>query len=489
MKKSVLFFHLLGGLLLLLSLSSCSNDSHHEDPWQAKTLLNVLSNTWIYDDPSSQVWERDRFTTSGQFYSSYYSNALYNIEETVNGQYTLSGNSIVGQYRLSSGTLLNIDWTIKNINELEGTFVVNTTGGLTYTYSRLLTTLNLQSGQTVKPDYDILIPDTITVYTNSNAAIGFPNITGFSSHNSQVASVSTDGSITANGSGRTYIDVITTEGTAVVEVNVTPSFMDYDYERFIGADRSSIKETFGSNTFYEDSTTIMYTNNSGKFAYTTFRFDQITKLVKVVSLSAQQGTSLSTDEVETYLGKRFYVYEQGTETDFKAYINAATLADATIGITFDTENKVLTYVAISHDLFTDYSSLLGRTRAEVSSVMGDSPFSNTDEYVAYMVSNNSYIRYVMFSFNNYSSGVQNTVQAIVLSVKNTADKDKIYEYLNGKYTYQANYSTDTEKMFTSSDGLTIVYFDMENNMIQYFPNSVSASSKYALLKQVRTIKH
>lgn len=470
-------------LLAVIMLAAACGDDDNCPSWQPKSVINVLANTWVYDDPATQTWERVRFTASGQFYSSYYTKAVYNIEETVNGQFSLTGgNSIVGQYRLGSGTLMNLDWTINKINEIEATFTVNTTGGLVFTYARQIGTEDMLSGQTATPDYAALLPDTITAYdTGGDGTMAQPHITGFSSHDTKVASVSADGTITANSGGRTYIDVVTSEGTAVVEVNVKPSFMDYDYEQFIGADKATIKATFGSSPLSESATSLLYENSTGNFQYTGFRFDAMTGLSTAVSLTPRDGAALSADEVTAYLASRFTVYEQGTTDDYKAYINAATVDKADVGITFDTGTKQLTYVQISHDLFSDYSPLLGKTRDEVAAIMGD-PAVSSDNYMAYLV-NSRYIFMMMVSFNS-GSGVQSTAQGVVLSLSSTADKDRIFEYLNGKYTLLQDYTTDTEKVFITADGMTVIYLDLENNQIIYMPNGTTGSAKRALRRQM-----
>ena len=54
------------------------------------------------------------------------------------------------------------------------------------------------------------------------------------------------------------------------------------------------------------------------------------------------------EEMTQYLSQRFYVYEKGTEKNFKAFINAENFADATIGVTWDITTGTLTFVQISH---------------------------------------------------------------------------------------------------------------------------------------------
>lgn len=77
-----------------------------------------MSSTWIYDKPSEQSWEKQNLERV-VFYTSYYDNSIYQISEELNGKYSLdkTGN-ITGQYKLSSGTLKNLDWSITAISNL-----------------------------------------------------------------------------------------------------------------------------------------------------------------------------------------------------------------------------------------------------------------------------------------------------------------------------------------------------------------------------------
>lgn len=66
--------------------------------------------------------------------------------------------------------------------------------------------------------------------------------------------------------GRTYIDVITTEGSAVVEVNVA-GILPYDYCEFLGKTREEIYEQFGKSPYSDTDKQIMYLLSDGDFGY------------------------------------------------------------------------------------------------------------------------------------------------------------------------------------------------------------------------------
>ena len=82
--------------------------------------------------------------------------------------------------------------------------------------------------------------------------------------------------------------------------------------------------------------------------------------------------------------------------------------------------------------------------------------------------------YYTLDFINYSS----TVQAITLSVKEDADKTNIIEFLNKKYIFDANNSTDTNLTFFSSDVTLAIQYDLEYKTIIYslIPSALEAKA-------------
>lgn len=476
--------------LLPLFLWSCNSDDNeldnYGDKWTAQTVIKLLSTTWVYDKPSEASWEKTEFRESGIFYTSYYDNSIYKIQEDLNGKFSLdTKGNIVGQYKLSAGILMNLDWSIMSISGLELT-IRNNTAGLEFTYGKLLDEINLNSGETVIPDYAALIPDTITIYNNiSKGDMAMPHITGFASHNTKIADVNANtGEIKALSKGRTYIDVITTEGTAVVEVNVT-GILPYDYCDFIGLGREEIYNTFGKSPYSDTNKQIMYLLSEGDFGYLVFNFDTWTDKVKAVSVVAKENPLFTNDEMRTYLNSAYYVYEKGTTETQYAYINAETYDKATAGIVWYPQDRQLVVVSISHDLFTDYSPLLGKTKDEVLSLMGGTPFNITDGYISYGL-DDKYLDMVVFyytlDFVNYSS----TAQVIIMVVKNDANEYDIIDYLNSKYVYMEKESTEMNRVYLTADGILAIEYDLENKQIWCYKNMSASEAKVMRAKIVKS---
>lgn len=470
-------------MALLPLFFSCSSDDDEvmgdkeNVQWKPRSVLELLSTTWVYDNPEEEVWEKDEFRESGVFYASYYDKSLYDIQENLNGKYSLDNKgNISGQYKLSSGRLMNLDLSILAISDLELTYK-NNTAGLKFTFGKLLDEVSMKTGETVTPDYEKLVPDTITVYSSINKSeMALPRVTGYASHNSKVAEVDENtGKITARSGGRTYIDVITTNGTAVIEVNVTGLVPDYC--EFLGLDRDDIYEKFGKSPFSDTEEEIIYLLGEGDFKWLFFDFDTWTGLVKSVSVLAKEETSFTNEAMREYLNSAYYVYEKGTDDTQYAYINADTYSKATAGIIWFPNDGMLLVMELDHDLFKDYSPLLGKTQNEVLKLMADTPFRTTKEYIAYGVSGNKYIGMVSFFYTidyvNYSNGAQ----VIILAVKDEANKTDIIDFLNGKYVYMEKDSTEKDRIYLTADGKLVIEYDLLNNQIWYYKNEPIQNAK------------
>lgn len=452
-------------LLSLLLAYSCSKDGDVPGPY--KSFIDVLSNTWIYEEPENGVWEKDRFTPSGIFYSTYTLSA-YGISENVSGNYSImNGNQIIGQYRLSSGTQMNLDWTINDLNELQMTYTQNTVGGLRFTVNRLLAELNMNYGETMIPDYKSLIPGEITIYhTYDNPEKGCPQIQGFSSRNNRIATVNAaTGEIKAVSKGRTYVEVISNLGTAVIEVNVISSLLGDDYEGYVGITKEQVKATFGNQATIETKNRLIYRKSSGNILSFDFNFDMLSGQVESLLLTFPENTDITMEQIEEYLRNRFYSYEQGT------FINKPTYEMSDVKITLNTDRRILTYERVSHDLFPNYTPLLGKTQEEVINILGTPGTASTDR-LTYRL-HNDYVTFLTVAFENSVEGITNTAQTVILEVGTTANKNQIIQYLESRYELGGS-STDTDRWYHTIDGFYIINYDMNLEKIFFFPNISSA---------------
>lgn len=225
--------------LLLLGLLACGavllfGRAKTPTPKQIRT---ALCHTWVYDVKEEGVFEIDRFTESGKFFSSYYNRAVLEFSESPVGTYTIErGNhfiTITPVHNLEGqSVIMKIEWSIDTISPLQATFTTlllndSIETNSQFTYSRHLSEFKVFVNHGYQPTYEELIPTERVAYKTSENGkirgdtIGTPKIIGFKSHDPNIATVNPKtGKIVGVKKGTTYIDVVTTEGTGVVEVNV-----------------------------------------------------------------------------------------------------------------------------------------------------------------------------------------------------------------------------------------------------------------------------
>ena len=437
-------------------------------PQPILNLPKAILGTWIWD---INYFESISFLENGEACISNKDAARGLFNENAPGNYTIdtSTNRITMDWTPTGGNKQTVIMAITTISKYSFTakFYDNTgfSNG-TFTYSKLLNAIELKCDETVHPDYESIVEDGTV-------------ITQYKSHNSNIVEVNGEsGEMTAKMGGITYIDVITEDGTAVVKVTVN-SFMEYNYEEFIGAKRQMITKTFGF-TYTTDGDDLIYNYRKGSLAeqrgavkdpnwdYITFRFDSTTSLVKAIVLLAKEDVWFTPEEMTQHLSQRFYVYEKGTEEDFKAFINAENLEDATVGITWVTTNGILTYVEITHEKETsvlDYGGYLGKTHDEVKSMMsGYSLISETDERIGYMIGSD-YLRMARFSFKA-GDVIKETVQEVDLYLNTDIDQNFVKSEIEKNYVYSDGVEGNFLNYYSEDKTIRVVY-QIGSNLIQF----------------------
>lgn len=318
-------------LLCAICICSCSKE---DEEGTSIDYAKLIVGQWVYDHPEEGVWETLKFTSSGMFYYSNTNTNIYDFEnENVDGRYFIEGNHITGTYKLNGVTPMNLDMTLTHINDLEFTAKFNDSG-LSFTYARLLDSETMGRGETITPNYENLLRKI--------------DIIAFSSHNSNVASVdASTGRVTAVSSGRTYIDVITKEGTAVVEI-IVEGLLPYDFDKLIGQNKSVIYSTFGSTPTTETEEVMVYQNLTNEIEFVRVGIDSATGNVLNIRiyLKATEVDDEYIEKMTSYLEQLYTVFEKGTTDTYKAYINGDIIENATVGITWDIPNLQITYVSL-----------------------------------------------------------------------------------------------------------------------------------------------
>lgn len=437
-------------------------------PHPILNLPKAILGQWIWD---GSYWESIKFLENGKVYYSNVdaSRGIYN--ENAPGEYTIdtTNNRLTLKVLPTGGTQMTVVMAMTAISKYSFTAKFYLTNGQstgTFTYSKQLNSVELKGGESLLPEYETFMEEGTV-------------ITGYKSHNSQIVEVNSNtGELTAKMGGRTYVDIVTEDGTAVIEVLVK-SFMQFNYEDFIGVNKQTITNTF-EHVYTTDGDDMIYNYRTGSVAeeegvvkdanwdQILFRFDSSTGLVKAISLLAKKDVWFTPGEMTQYLTQHFYVYEKGTEEDFKAFTNAENFDDATIGITWDTTNGILTYVEIPHQSPTsvlDYGGYLNKTREEIKTAMnGYTILSETDERIGYTIGS-EYLRMARFSFKA-SSGIKDTVQEVVLYLNTGIDESFVKSEIEKTYTYSDGVDGSYINYYSKDMKIRVVY-QISSNLIQY----------------------
>ncbi len=173
---------------------------------------NILG-TWVTDyTTNGWTWERDTFGPDGYYYAQWSREVIHpTSNESAQGTYTTdeAKKIIYVQAETPYHKKLTAEYRITQIDRYSFNTDIYSGGDKTqsFYYQKVLTTVSIDPTFTSQPDYQSLV--------------GRSRISGYNSHDTKVATVNpTTGLITAISPGITYIDVITNQGTAVVEVEV-----------------------------------------------------------------------------------------------------------------------------------------------------------------------------------------------------------------------------------------------------------------------------
>ncbi len=451
-------------LLCSLSFCACNKDSNNGVEEPVIDYAHLLVGQWVYDHPEEGVWETLKFTSSGMFYYSNSNEKLFEFEnDNVNGRYFVNGNLVTGTYTLNETIQMNLDMQIIKINDLEFTARFNDSG-LTFTYARLLDSEIVEYQKNITPNY-------------RNLLRGVDIIT-YTSHNTKVATVNpSTGEVTGVASGRTYIDVITSEGTAVVEIIVT-GILPYNFDEFIGVEKSVIYETFGANPADEEEDVIVYQNISDEIKYLRIGVDLLSEKVSDIRLYLEDINSDDVLNITQYLGNLYSIYDKGTTETYKAYINNENFDAASVGITWDIPNMEITYIKLDHDLFTDYSPLLGKAQSDVKARMkGYQPFMEDKNQLAYGISDGKVDMLCCYYTLDFVT-TYDKAQAVYVTLNSQLNHNDVMTYLSKKYLYLEEESSSTEKVYLTSDGLMAIFYSTEYNQVAYYSNVPNSNSNY-----------
>lgn len=262
----------------------------------------------------------------------YYTNSeSYNTIETGTGHYTLSGTDCSWTIITPYNVTYNQKWQTEEINDFIWTYVDYSDNSVVgkYTGHRLLGSVNLKPGETIKPEY-------------TGLTFGY-KIVGYSSNNTTIATVDEEtGKITAVNYGRTYINVKTAQGAGYFEVLVERPVIPYDFAKCLGITEAQVKELLGAKTDYSTATMIAYFNPTTAIDMITVSFNATTGLSRAVTIIYNK--TVNANAVTTELDKTYIPYTEQTTDTYKAYMDTDKFETAKLGVTWDISKLTLTYV-------------------------------------------------------------------------------------------------------------------------------------------------
>lgn len=235
-------------------------------------------------------------------------------------------------------------------------------------------------------------------------------------------------------------------------LNPEPVELWPDYTQKLGISINELGNEFGT-LVYEDNDNKWFSPVDNEYVkYVTFTSDTKSKEIYTVSVFVKE--SADEDDVIEMLENKYSVFEKGSTEDFLAYINADVLEEATIGITYDLINNLVTYVDLTYDYngggdeggddvvgsdYVDYSLYLGKTKDDINNEFG-SPYMEEGNAMYYILEDGSLIS---FTVEN------NSVNIISFMLNESINPDDYIEFLNNTYCYNSDWSTEDEYVFMS----------------------------------------
>lgn len=442
MKK--LFFYLITFTILM---TAC-----HEEPRNSFNLqINDLEGEWVYDHPEEGIWEVQKFLPSGVFYYSNKVTGDWKFQNYKNdGRYWIDdGNKVTCQYSLN-GVAMQIKMTVLNISQYSYTAEYNDGAILgNFTYAKLLSKIELKPGETSSPNYDELVKC---------------HINGFKSHNSDIVTVDDNGFLKANRVGHTYIDVMTEEGTAVIEIIVFDrDNMFGDYSFAFGKTIPEIVEIVGDNYSYrKDNNGLAYYLDdylTDELYFITGTYD--TSHVEFVQLILNDNISKSV--LISYLDNK---YTRLSESEgIYNYVTEQSVNNNPIALIYDSNESKLTFMILAPmDRWVDFSYLFGQTDNIIYKEMTECgyPYLFSDYTYSkdgsdyYEINDNNDASLVGFVFNSENKMCEYWVYLYDDYMNYAQD---ILNWLKNKYIISTKETTNSQYVFYDKGNRMRIVFD------------------------------
>lgn len=459
MKK---IFYLIG-TAFLLGITSCSDDAcDHPTDGGGGTTPDVMG-IWYEEAENEEM----RFNQNGTFYDKY-CNKNRSAETEGRWEYDKANKKLTYTYSYL-GQMQYADWTVKNLTEFG--FTISSTMVADHPLEKVVETYNMKVGET--------------------ATIQFQNdhqnytVKSFQSKNPRLASVSENGTITAEGEkGTTYIKIETAYFNVWAKVVVGDDCLDlwYDYPSLMGTDFNNVKKTLGIPSITGD--------DGYSYGYSLSQLNDYSKeidiflntstgAVKEMALALKASTPESL--VQTYVNSHYYPYELIGDN----YYSTSSEIDKSIAVVeYDKKNKCIRFLETSSYSWPDYTSDFGLTTSQIVSKYGPLYY----DILPYYGVANILVGSIYFSIDDTTD----KVTAFQLTINSDIDGDKLHKFLSKKYNFYKSDDTNTQFAYRDDDSQetskimlvynktkgTVTYYDLLN-----YGKSSSARTRAANLDQ------
>lgn len=431
MKKKLLLFI---AAVITLGLVSCSEE---ETPVITDN-TDVVGN-WYEEAENEEV----RFNENGTFYDKY-CNVLKSYETEGRWEYDKANRKLTQTFSFMGQTHSN-DWTVKDLTEKS--FVIYSTTVAEHKYEKIVETYNLEVGGTANIQYST-------------------NVTSYTSKNARLASVTSDGKITAEGEkGTTYIKVATNNGNVWVKVVVGDECLDlwYDYPSLIGTDIASVQNVLGKYSIAgNDGYSYGYILELNDFADELDIFlDNNTGLVDQMALVLKE--SLPESLLLNYLKSHYYPC---TDLGPEYYTTSSVIGKSIAVIFYDKESKTIRFYNSAPYRLPDYTGDFGLTTDEIVKKYGELYLGVLPIYnVANMYI--SAIRYIMDDVTDkvtaYQCTVRDNISADIIN-KHLASQYNLIMSDGNRFGYGDGDTRNTSRIWLvyTTEQKTITFFDQDN---------------------------
>lgn len=438
-------------LAITIGFTSCSDDSCDHVTPGPEPPENWIEGLWYVEADNEEI----NYGNSGTFYDRYSNVELSGETE---GRYEMDYANMKLTYRYSYlGNNLTKDWTVKNHKEFSFKLSSSDASGLDV--EKIVEQHKVNVGETVKLNFATERSDI--------------NVSSYKSNNELIATVSSDGIVTAmGGKGTTYIKMATNSGNVWAKITVGEDNKDLwcDYVCLIGADYNTMRQYF--SRIGEPATDgidyFKYIMSIHQYIESVnILIDTEEDFVTAIQLFIKDG--VPPVEIKSYLKSRYYEQE-----GFSFYSTQPEIEESKAIVTYDQENRCVSLFETQHtlhpELWHDFTKLFGSDKTSVknamdkygySFLMSDNSYS-VDGSDYYYITDNNYLTMAGFVFNP-----DKQVSEFWLYLNSKSNPNEIYNYLGHKYQENENESTDYSLVFYNEDKSLKVVFDLVTPAVIY----------------------